>query len=157
MKFSQYLKKHLSKSEVQYIYDFFGYSSEVRVMNAFISLEILESYFMKKVQYYALRGGYSQLVDKLDKYLRQHNVRIMKKKEVQSIDYDESTKTTIIMVKDQQKQYVCDRCVLAVTKDVISQIPMFSFLKPLLKNCPLEYIVPSAKCAVIHPCLDANE
>ena len=45
MKFSQYLKRHLSKSEVQYIYDFFGYSSEVRVMNAFISLEILESYF----------------------------------------------------------------------------------------------------------------
>ena len=138
MKFSQYLKKHLSKSEVQYIYDFFGYSSEVRVMNAFISLEILESYFMKKVQYYALRGGYSQLVDKLEKYLRQHNVRIMKKKEVQSIDYDESTKTTIIMVKDQQKQYVCDRCVLAVTKDVIAQIPMFSFLKPLLKKIELK-------------------
>ena len=73
---------------------------------------------MKRVQYYALIGGFSKLVDKLEKYLREHDVKIMKKKEVQTIDYDESTNTSIINVKDQQKQYTCERCILAVTKDV---------------------------------------
>lgn len=136
MEFSEYMKIKVTNEEMKYLYDFFGYTSEITEMNAYITIEILKTYFMKDVDFYALKGGLSQLTNNMVDYLRKNNVKILKNREVINIEKCENKYE--IEVEGITKKYKCDVCVCAVTKNVIERFNIFKTIFPLLKLIKLK-------------------
>ena len=136
MEFSEYMKKKVTKEEMKYLYDFFGYTSEITEMNAYITIEILKTYFMKDVDFYALKGGLSQLTNSMVDYLRRNNVKVLKNREV--INIEKCEKKYEIEVEGITKKYICDVCVCAVPKNVIERFGIFKDINPLLKAIKLK-------------------
>ena len=136
MEFSEYMKKKVTREEMKYLYDFFGYTSEITEMNAYITIEILKTYFMKDVDFYALKGGLSQLTNNMVDYLRRNNVKVLKNREVLNIEKCENKYE--IEVEGITKKYICDVCVCAVPKNVIERFDIFKDINPLLKSIKLK-------------------
>jgi len=71
--FSSYALQILSKEDVQYIKDSFGYYSELVLMNAFDAIVLLEE-FKPEIEYYSLHGGLMQIIFKMEAKLTGKNV-----------------------------------------------------------------------------------
>jgi len=71
--FSSYALQILSKEDVQYIKDSFGYYSELVLMNAFDAIVLLEE-FKPEIEYYILNGGLMQIIFKMEAKLTGKNV-----------------------------------------------------------------------------------
>ena len=166
--FNDYIKMKLSKQESQYLLDFFGYTSELTVMNAYDSIQIMKTYFSKTSKYYILNGGLSQIVDSIVEILETRLVNISRKTEVTNVIFDQNRKIFEITTKNKKKEE-CFSCFFAVTKEVLEHIgifqPIYKYLKyietkPLCRiyakyktawfkdlpkittNSPLNYIIP---------------
>ena len=91
---------------------------------------------MKDVDFYALKGGLSQLTNNMVDYLRRNNVKVLKNREVLNIEKCENKYE--IEVEGITKKYICDVCVCAVPKNVIERFDIFKDINPLLKSIKLK-------------------
>lgn len=166
--FIDYIKMKLSVSETKYLLDFFGYTSELTVMNAADSIDVMKTYFSKGSKYFILSGGLSQIVDSLTEILQARQVKITKKTEVTNVVFDSINRVFDITTKNKKKER-SKYCFCAVTKDFLDSIrifqPIYKYLKyietkPLCRiyakydrvwfkgltkittNSPLKYIIP---------------
>lgn len=62
--FIEYAKTILSKEEIKYITDSFGYYSELVIMNAHDAIELIHNLDPKN-HFYILQGGLSQIIDEM--------------------------------------------------------------------------------------------
>ena len=168
MTFIDYIKMKLSKEESRYLLDFFGYTSELTVMNAYDTIQIMKTYFSKTSKYYILNGGLSQIINSIVEILEARSVSISRKTEVTNVVFDQNKQIFEINTKKNKKEE-CFLCFFAVTKDVLEKIsifqPVYRYLKyietkPLCRiyakyktawfkdlpkittNSPLKYIIP---------------
>lgn len=77
-----FIRENFSDSVCDDIVHAFGYNSEFDSTNAYDALENLKHDFVSAVDYYALKGGYSVLVDRLRNHLVKHGVLIKMRSEV---------------------------------------------------------------------------
>lgn len=169
MTFMDYARTKISPDEAKYLLDFFGYTSELTVMNAYDALEIMKTYFTKNTQYYILNGGLSQVVNKLIDIISKRNISISTRTEVTDIRFDKTNRIFGIVTKSEIIE--AKMCICATTKDVLQRISLFEpihrylkyiELKPLCRiyakyntpwfesykittNNPLKYIIPIDK------------
>jgi len=140
--FIDYVKMKLSEEEAKYLLDFFGYTSELTVMNAADSIQVMKSYFTKSSKYYILNGGLSQIIDTLVEFLKARQVEIVKQNEVKNITFDPINKIFELTTKNRKKEK-CLACFCAVTKEVLEKIPIF---QPIYKY--LKYIESKPLCRI---------
>lgn len=80
-----YARKIVSESEVQHIEDSFGYYSELVIMNAHDSIQLMKQ-LSPNNHYSVLKGGFSLVIDALEKKILSYpNVRILLNHEVRNL------------------------------------------------------------------------
>ena len=125
MTFLDYAKTILSKSEIDFLKDSFGYYSEIVTMNAYDSIRLMRGLDPKNT-FFGLKGGLSSVISALEKrILGFKGARIIKKKEVSTIHY----KDGIFEIKGSSFSYFGWKCICALPKQVIER---FSIFKPIL-------------------------
>ena len=107
MTFIEYAKKIVEKEKIQLILDSFGYSSELTIMNAYDAINLIKNNLNPKNQFYVLRGGLSQMIDKLHQILNKTGVQVLIHRKVNDIQYKKSTSSTFEISCDKinQKYY----------------------------------------------------
>ena len=139
--FMDYAKTKVSKEEIQYLHDFFGYTSELTEMNAYDAIDVIKEYFTGSIQYYIMNGGLSQLIDKLVNILKNRNVQLLKNREV--IDIEDINNKFEITVKDKKTKYKSEVCVCATQKDFLQKLQIFGHIKKYLK-----YLIGKPLCRI---------
>jgi len=95
MTFLEYAKEVIGDVLVQVIIDTFGYYSEIVIMNAYDSLRLMRELDPKN-RFYGLRGGLSQIIDRLAMEIRNMNGTIVLGQHVVSI---QKLETPVAVVK----------------------------------------------------------
>ena len=132
--FLEYASKVLSKQEVQFIEDAFGYYAELVLMNVCDCIRLMmELYFSK---FYVLNGGLTQIIDKLVEHLRFcPNVSLHLNEEVLSIKKG--------IVETNKREYHVPFCICALPKQVLER---FTISKPIRNK--LKYIHTAPLCRI---------
>lgn len=115
-----YMTSVIGARNTKRVIDAFGYNSEFELQNAYTSLTIFETDFNDTIQYYYLKDGLTQIIDRLHaKILERKKNRVLHKAHV--FDYD--TYKNVIHWKgiqgNQQEQF--DKVVFCVTKQSLLQ------------------------------------
>lgn len=138
--FIEYLQKKLcgeengnvvSKSDIQFIIDSFGYYEQLIHMNAYHALKLFDEGMHTKHQFYGLKGGMSQIVERLCNKI---TCPIYTKQCVQHIEYVTYCDTPhfLIHVEGRKTPYKAKYCVSAIPKLAMEKIPLFRIVQQSL-------------------------
>jgi hypothetical protein len=117
--FLDFAKTVLNKHEVQFVVDTFGYYSELVIMNAYDSIQLMGELGPGQ-QFYTLIGGLSQIIDGLRDRCLANGVRILRGKCVHRVEYDAGV--FAVYCEENKRPYLCNRCICAVPKQVVAGI-----------------------------------
>jgi hypothetical protein len=136
LSFIHYARLVVSKEEVQFIEDSFGYYTELVVMNARDAIELL---LQLNDDFFILKDGLSQLIDKLVQRLQLYpNVEI-RYEEVLSIQQ----LNTQYRIRTNKNTYTTPYCICTLPSNVVKKIAFFRPLAPLLR-----YITTAPLCRI---------
>jgi len=130
--FLDFAKTVLQNNEIKKLVGSFGYSSELTDMNAYDTIVLIEKHFDPKIQYYSLRGGLYQVVEKIHKKLK--NTTILIHRRVVETKYDVNTQIFTVSCENIQKKYYSKKCVYATTKETLIKQEIFQPLFPILEK-----------------------
>jgi protoporphyrinogen oxidase len=140
--FIEYSKKIVGKENAQLILDSFGYSSELTIMNTYDAINLIQNNLNPKNQFYVLRRGLSQMIDKLHEIIKKLGVQVLIHRKVNDIQYKKytTTKSTIntitptfeISCDKIIQKYYAKKCICAVTKETLLQLPIFNAISSIL-------------------------
>lgn len=126
--FSEYASGVLTTKQLQHILDSFGYYVELRKMNLLSFKHLYEQHY-SVTHFFALRGGLSQVVQKLKTRLRKH---IHTSTQVLSIRY--SAKDRKVVVETNNHTYECAQCICALPVEALRQLSFFSSISHKLRH-----------------------
>jgi len=136
LSFINYARLIVSKEEVQYIEDSFGYYTELVVMNARDAIELL---LQLNGDFCILKDGLSQLIDRLEDRLHVcPNVEI-RHEEVVSIQHQNNH----YQIRTNKNTYTTPYCICTLPSNVVKKLAFFRPLAPLLR-----YITTSPMCRI---------
>ena len=154
--FETYAKKVITKDEVDFIKQSFGYYSELVVMNAYDAIQLMV-FLGPTNTFYFLKGGLSQVIEKMEEKLGD-NVRILLQHRVKKIihndnnnnnDYEFERSLThyeferslthyefeiITESKERTIHYLGKKCVCALPKQTLLTLSIFNPIKKLLNS-----------------------
>jgi hypothetical protein len=134
LSFLDYAKLVVSKEEVAFIQDSFGYYTELVSMNAHDAMYLM---FQLNSNFFILKGGLSQIIDALLKRLSSFPNVQFKKEEVLSI----SKNSREYIIRTNKDIYVTSLCICALPAHILSTL--CKPLRPLLK-----YIISAPLCRI---------
>jgi hypothetical protein len=131
--FSHFIKKYklLSKEELNYLHDSFGYSGEISFMNAFNAIHMFGTDLNKKYYYYSLSCGLSHLIQKIiffiQKEAKKGNHNILLKKNHTILDVSKEKKNNLFSCKVQNNK--TKKITKLLSKNIVFAIQKFALLK----------------------------
>ncbi len=135
--FIEFVTKYriLSKNQIQYLRDSFGYSAEIESMNAFNALHMFRTDLNKKYNYYSLKCGLSKLIEKMILKIkmlgRKKNcvINLYKNSEIKNLKYNEKEN---IFIGNVNNKKICSKKVFcAIQQTSLLKLPI---LKPFYKT-----------------------
>lgn len=138
----QYSKKILGDKEAEKLRLMFGYDAEFFKLNSYSALKMFDEDLLQDVKYYILYGGFNQLIDKLEEFLIDNAVTILKDKNIINIQDNK-------IIDENNKEYLFNNLVLAIPKvdlkyfdifknynllDSVSEIPLIRIYAKYPKN-----------------------
>ena len=113
--FIDYVKKVLSKEDANFLYDSFGYTTELTIMNAYDCLKMIKNHLMKK-NFYILLNGLSQIIDSI--------INIIKKSEYVTIKTGFSINSLKqykngYLLSNKESSFFFEKCICAVPSPVL--------------------------------------
>lgn len=121
LSFIDYSSQFLSHQEVEYIQQSFGYHSELVVMNAYDAIHLLED-ISPKNKFHSLKGGLSQMIDKLVEHLNANeNITIVTNKAVASVKHIGGI---FEIMTENQTKYTCNKVVCTLPSIVMKKIKL---------------------------------
>lgn len=125
LSFLNYARLVVSKEEVQFIEDSFGYYTELN-MNAEAAIALLHNL---NEDFYVLKGGLSQLIDAMVKRIKMcPNVEI-RKEEVVGIERIDQ----YYFIRTNKHEYEAPFCICTFPADIVRKFSFFKQIQPLLK------------------------
>jgi len=149
MSFYTLIQLELSSDASLFVYDSFGYISELIDMNAFDAVRMFGKGgdFFHKNQYYILNGGFQQVTDLLLHKLKQkNNIFLQNKTSVVEFLHREKMFTVTTESIFTQTNYTCDRLVFATTRNSLRNISGFNYCPKFMRN--LYSVTPHPLCRV---------
>lgn len=119
--FLQYLILLFDQETAMFIRDSFGYDSEFNDMNAKSALTMFKEDFFKDEDYYILKNGLSEIINKLEKILNDKN-NVIIKKNCSLIDIKSQNKT---ITTGNGDIFYYDNLILAIPKNKLQQLNYF--------------------------------
>lgn len=161
----------LSEEELAHLIGFYGYYSELEIMNAYDAIELFKTGTNPDNEFFVLRGGLSQIVQKMERVCSEaDNIRILKNKTVlnvwrrecdsaRSAQSSRSSKssgsrrsggfaaaTATIMLKCQDgTEYACNKCIFALPKPCFEKFSIIC--DAAAGNAALHRCINSVECA----------
>jgi len=131
--FVDYAKTILNPVEVQLVLDSFGYYSELVIMNAYDSIQLM-NHLGPMNEFYVLAGGLGQIIERLAKKLNNSKyISIYHHKTVQDIEVTDDD-TFLVKVLENKRRFAGRVCISALPKQVLEKIPLFRPFRPLIKQ-----------------------
>jgi phytoene dehydrogenase-like protein len=119
-----------------YLMDHFGYSAELHRMNAWDAVGLLRDMVgteTRPADFYSLRGGLSQLVDRLTAWLKEHGAHLVLGRTVLTVDQGgPSPHAFTVYVSHGTPHYRAAHVYLAVPKESLERFPLLRPLRPWL-------------------------
>lgn len=137
--FIDYATKILSKEEVKYILDSFGYYSELVIMNAHDAIQLMHN-LDNKNQFYVLKDGLSQIIEEMIKKIKQTQCLLKRNHKVTKIKREKSIYS---LETEHGKIFYTNKIIAALPKQVIEKLTFFNSLNPDLK-----YIICAPLCRI---------
>ena len=145
-KYSDYDKSHLQKitfyqllidmfdsETANYMKDTLGYDAEFLHLNAHAAITMFKDDLFDETEYYVLKGGLSQIMDKMESALKKRkNVTILKKNELKKI-FDDKIVTSI-------DTYNYKNLVLAIPQYNLKKLDEFKDFKQIDSVTPIELL-----------------
>ena len=125
--FLDYAKRVVGNTRAQHIVDSFGYYSELIIMNAHDAIRLMKvlDTHDKTNRFYGLSGGLSQIIERLEAFIRKHpHTEIRVKTALEDIEYTEFTKLFRCRLSDGSTA-LSKQCVLALPKQALAKLAMF--------------------------------
>lgn len=135
-----YIVKILGKNSGDEILSKFGYSSEITDMNAYDAIHLMKEHLISNKEFFALKGGLTQVIDGLEKKIKELGGQIIINRNVETIDYEKEKETFHVKCNGILKTYNSRHCICAVTSSVLSKYPLFKPVKKytrFIKELPL--------------------
>ena len=108
----------LSEDEITQLIGFYGYYSELELMNAYDAIELMKTGTNPDREFFVMRGGLSQIVSEMERRVSLcENIRILKNKNVVNV-WKASPGEIIINCQDGT-EYSCHKCILALPKPAL--------------------------------------
>jgi len=121
--FHDYASHILSEKQLKHIMDSFGFYVELREMNLLSFRQLYQEHYSAK-QFFSLRGGLSQIIDKLETHLRD---KIHTSTQVSSIRYPQTPDPNPkIIIETNTYTYICNRCICAIPVESLQRLSFFS-------------------------------
>lgn len=133
--------KLIGKKKSKFIYDSYGYYSELSVMNAYDAIHLFKIGMNPKHQFYSLNGGLSQIINKIVTLLKRSGIILKKKSIVTDISYSKNTNNFNVTVNN--KKYSTLSLILAIPKPNLTKFKILNKIKKDLNSIkcePLERI-----------------
>jgi len=133
--FIEYATTILSKEEIQYIKDAFGYYSELVIMNAYDAIQLMENLNPNNT-FYVLQGGLSQIIEEMAIQIKKKksNQNILKRNQ-KVIKIKRENKESIYSIETENgKIYYTNKIIAALPKQALEKISFFKSLKPDFKK-----------------------
>ena len=113
----------------------FEYWSEIAVLNSYEAIQVFKNDFNTKIQFYLLKGGLSNLIQKIVLFLKKHNVDIKKNCYLDSITRNKDDIYDLKVLKNYQdkKEYSCNNLVLAIQQKDLLKLNYLTKHKHVLK------------------------
>jgi len=128
--FLDFIRQVLKPEESQYLYDSFGYSTELTVMNAYDACKMIENQLINRY-YYILRGGMEQIIHRIVEVLDKSDyVTIRRRCPIENISPLLSGGYRLTTTKGMTADFAV--CICAVPVPVLRQWPIFRPIKPVL-------------------------
>jgi protoporphyrinogen oxidase len=141
----EYAKKVLQPEEIRELENSFGYSAELNVTNAEYAINLFQNDFHPKNQFYALKGGLSQIIDTLVKILKKRkNVKLFLHTEIKDVSYHSSLYT----IQTSHQIIHSHSIVFALPKPFLQK---FSILKEISKDLNKICCIPLLRYYSIYP------
>ena len=131
--FLQFAKEVLTKEEIDFIAGSFGYYSELVIMNAADAIYLMEQHLTPMNQFYVLKGGLSQIIEKLESKLVKHkHIKILINRAVKQIHFSKNEFT--IHCENLETTYIGEKCICAAPTGVLQKFRIFHPVKYLLNK-----------------------
>ena len=141
--FSEYATQIISKEEVKYIQDSFGYYSELVIMNTYDAIQLMDnlhysasSSSSQKFQFNTLNGGLSQINERMIDFvvkIEKHKYLFQINQEVENISQING-KEEKYLIQTQKQKYITKIIICALPKQIIERIPFFKPIYSLLSK-----------------------
>jgi len=136
--FSTYAEKVISKPEIQYIQDSFGYYSELIIMNTYDAIQLMSNLNAKENQFNILNGGLSQINERMIDFVVKNQKNIFRMNQsVEKISQLQG-KNEKYIIKTKNGKYITKVIICALPKQVLERISFFQ---------PIYSILSKIKCA----------
>jgi len=136
--FINYAKTILTKEETDYILDSFGYYSELVIMNAYDTLQLIQNLDPKN-HFYTLEGGLSQIIERMIHIIQNKKGNILKTNhKVIEIKREKIKNLDVIplysLETENGKTFYSEKIIAALPKQALEKIRIFYPLKSDLKK-----------------------
>ncbi len=138
--FIEFVEKYnlLTKNEIQYLHDSFGYSAEIESMNAFNALHMFKTDLNKKYNYYSLECGLSKLIERMMIKIKSLgkkkscNIKFYKNTEVTNLKYNETKK--LFSYNINNKKVFSEKVICAIQQTSLLKMPILKPMYKIIKN-----------------------
>lgn len=147
----EYAKNILTKEEIQYLLNSFGYESELIMTNAVYAIHLFHKDFSPHNQFMNLKDGMDQLIHQMvNKIKKKKNVSIHTSYELKKIKFDSSLQLYLLtFIHSGKKVYFsCKNLVLALPKYSLQKL---SYLKKMNKELEKVHCIPLMRTYAVYP------
>jgi monoamine oxidase len=154
----EYAKRVLTKKEIQYLLDSFGYESELIKTNAEYAIHLFKKDFLPSNQFMSLKGGMDQMIHKMVKTIqtkikkdkKKYPLRLFTSYQLQKIKYDSKTKifTLSFLHHHKIKKFICHNLILALPKYSLQKL---SYLKKIKNDIKKVECIPLMRTYAVYP------
>lgn len=123
MTFSEFCLLYISKKELQFIIDVFGYTSEFNVMNAYNAINSFQQDFLSS-KFYIATGGLRTMITHLENASKNNGASFKRNEKV----IDVYLKNNHYCVVSKERKYLCERVIFATKSHDLLK---FNLLKPV--------------------------
>lgn len=158
--FLQYARRVLNKQQIEFIWDCFGYSNELCIMNAYDCISLMNT-LSPLNNFYSLRGGLYGVIEKMVEVIQKNrNCTIMMGKDVHGIQSIDEREGFIIKLNDDGldgldgldgkkskgmiSSYFSKKVVCALPKEALSKLRIFQPIQTKL----LDKVNPGSLCRI---------
>jgi protoporphyrinogen oxidase len=128
--FKEYCLKCLTKKEIEFIIDSFGYYTQLIKMNAYNALQLFDKGMNPKLQFYHVEYGFEVIIKELEKRILEKNGKIKLKTIVKNIKVIDK----LFYIYTNKGLYISKKCVLAIPKPDLMKLTILDKCKKKINS-----------------------